>query len=211
MNIIHSRFLLFSVLSILFFTSCEKKEYQTIVELDEENIQNYIRQNNLNMIPFEESGMYYQILEEGDGAPLDYKKVIPLVYTFKTHDGSFSAVDTFAVGNRYADFLGYFPYGKAVADNQPGSPLDKEEGLKLILNQALKFTNGKIRVLVPSRLAYGRNGSGKVGPNQCIDYVIHAIDPASLPDYEDLSIRKYIPTIGMQLGDFEKSTTTGSY
>src|SRR5690606_7996385 len=101
MNIIHSRFLLFSVLSILVLTSCEKKEYQTIVELDEENIQSYIRQNNLNMVPFGESGMYYEILEEGDGSELDYKTVIPLVYTFKSHDGTFSSADTFAVGNRY--------------------------------------------------------------------------------------------------------------
>jgi len=192
---------------MLAFSSCEKKVYQTIVELDEENIQNYIRQNNLNVTPFGETGMYYQVLEEGTGAELDYKKVIPIVYSFKTHDGSYSSIDTFAVGNRYADLLGYFPYGSSVANGQPGSPLDKEEGLKVILNQALKHANGKIRILVPSRLAYGRNGSGKIGSNQSIDYTIHAIDPESLPLYEDSSIRSYIQTIGKQLSEFEKSPT----
>src|SRR5690606_5467231 len=151
-----------------------------IVEMDEENIQNYIRQNNLDMEPFGTTGMYYQIIEEGTGSVLDYKVSVPIVYSFKTHDGSYASVDTFSVGNRYADFLGYFPYGSSVANNQSGSPLDKEDGLKSVLHQVLKYGDGKIRVLVPSRLAYGRNGSGKIGSNQCIDYTIHAIAPESL-------------------------------
>jgi len=210
MNIFSSRFLLLSLLAVVAFSSCDKKVYQTIVELDEENIQEYIQKNNLNVTPFGTTGMYYEVLEDGTGEPLDYSKVVPLVYSFKTHDGSYTSVDTFAVGNRYADYLGYFPYGSSVANSQPGSPLDKEEGIKMVLKQALKNANGKIRIIVPSRLAYGRNGSGKIGSNQSIDYVIHAIDPENLPDYEDNSIKNYIPTIGNQLTDFE-TTSTGIY
>ena len=195
---------------MLAFSSCEKKVYQTVVEMDEENIQNYIRQNNLNMTAFGSTGIYYQVIQEGNGEPLDYTQVVPLVYSFKTHDGSFSSLDTFATGNRYADYLGYFPYGSSVANSQPGSPLDKEEGIKLVLKEGLKNSNGKIRILVPSRLAFGKRGSGKITANQSIDYVIHAIQPESLKDYEDNSIQKYIPTLGMQLSEFEK-TEKGSY
>lgn len=195
MNIFSSRFLVLGLFAVLVFASCEKKDYQTIVELDEENIQNYIRQNNLTMLPFGSTGMYYQVLEEGNGRELDYSEIVPLVFTLKTHDGTFSSLDTFSVINRYADYLGYFPYGSAVAGSQSGSPLDKEEGLKVVLNQVLKHANGKVRVLVPSRYAYGRNGSGKIGSNQSIDYVIHAIDTADLPAYEDYSIKNYLSSL----------------
>lgn len=210
MNIFSSRFLILSLLAVLAFSSCDKKVYQTVVEMDEENIQNYIQKNNLNMKPFEETGIYYQVIEEGSGEALNYDQLVPLVYTFKTLDGSFASADTFAVGNRYADYLGYFPYGSAVANSQPGSPLDKEEGIKMIVKQGLKNANGVIRIVVPSRLAFGKKGSGKIGPNQSIDYMIHAIDPDKLDEYEDQSIQKYIPTIDMQVSSFEK-TPTGIY
>src|SRR5690606_11031354 len=186
--IISSRFLILSLIAVVMFSSCEKKVYQTIVELDEENIQNYIQRNSLNVTALGTTGMYYEVLEHGSGEALDYKKNFPLVYSFQTLDGRHSSVDTFAVGNRYADLLGYFPYGTAVANNRPGSPLDKEEGIKMVLKQALKNANGKIRILVPSRLAFGRNGSGKIESNQSLDYIIHAIDPDDLPEYEELSI-----------------------
>lgn len=212
MNIHYSRFLVFCLFGILILSSCDKKEYQTIVELDEQNIQAYIQKNNLvGVVPFENTGMYYQIIEEGTGSPLGYDKKIPIVYSFTTHDGSYSAVDTFSNGNRYYDFLGYFPYGSSVANSGSGSPLDKEDGLKLIIQEALKNAGGKIRVLVPSRLAYGRNGQGSIGSNMSLDYTIHAIDPDDLSDYESYGIEKYIPTInGMQVADFEK-TASGIY
>ena len=209
MNIFSSRFLVLGFFALLAFASCEKKDYQTIVELDEENIQNYIRQNHLDMTPLGNTGMYYQVLEEGNGMELDYNKIVPLVFTLKTHDGSFSSLDTFSVINRYADYLGYFPYGSDVAGNQSGSPLDKEEGLKVVLNQVLKRANGKVRVLVPSRYAYGRNGSGKIGSNQSIDYVIHAIDTTDLPAYEDYSIKNYLSSLGTSTDYIE--TPSGIY
>jgi len=209
MNIFSSRFLVLGFFAVLAFASCEKKDYQTIVELDEENIQNYIRQNHLDMTPLGNTGMYYQVLEEGNGMELDYNKIVPLVFTLKTHDGSFSSLDTFSVINRYADYLGYFPYGSDVAGNQSGSPLDKEEGLKVVLNQVLKRANGKVRVLVPSRYAYGRNGSGKIGSNQSIDYVIHAIDTTDLPAYEDYSIKNYLSSLGTSTDYIE--TPSGIY
>lgn len=210
MNIFSSRFLVLGFFAVLAFASCEKKDYQTVVELDEENIQSYIRKNNLTMLPFGNTGMYYQVLEEGNGKELDYTEIVPLVYTLKTHDGSYSSLDTFSVINRYADYLGYFPYGSIVAGSQTGSPLDKEEGLKLVLNQVLKRANGKVRVLVPSRYAYGRNGSGKIGSNLSIDYVIHAIDPADLPAYEDYSIKNYLSSLGTNTSDYVE-TPSGIY
>ncbi len=196
--------------AVLAFSSCEKKEYQSISELDEQNIQQYIRQNNLDVQPLGTTGMYYEILEQGTGRELAYDQTIPLVYSFTTLDGSYSSADTFSVSNRYADFLGYFPYGSAVANNNAGSPLDKEEGMKVALNKALQQANGKLRILVPSRLAYGKNGSGNIGSNQSLDYTIHAIDPDDLPAYEDQSIQQYLGKTGIPASSFLK-TESGIY
>lgn len=199
----------FIILALLFFSACEKKEYQTIEELDNLNIQEYIRKNNLSVTQFEETGIFYSVIEEGTGKELKYEDKVPLVYTLKTLDGSYSAVDTFSASNRYYDYLGYFPYGAASA-NTPGSPLDKEEGMKVLLKKMLKNANGKIRIIVPSRLAFGRNGTKLIPSNASLDYVIHAIDTDSLPAYEDVSIRKYMVANGLQPDDFVK-TSTGIY
>lgn len=203
------KYFTFILLAAVFFTACEKKEYQTIEELDDANIQAYIQKNNLSVQEFEDTGMFYSILEEGDGAELDYEKQVPLVFTLKTLEGSYSAVDTFNVANRYYDYLGYFPYGSASA-NTPGSPLDKEIGMKVLLKKALKNGNGRIRIIVPSRLAFGRNGNKQIPSNASIDYEIHAIDSENVPAYEDQSILQYMVRNGMEVSEFEK-TETGIY
>src|SRR5690554_2781027 len=103
----------FAIFALLFFSACEKKEYQTIEELDNLAIQEYILKNNLSVTQFEESGIFYSVIEEGTGRELKYEEKVPLVYTLKTLDGSYSAIDTFSASNRYYDYLGYFPYGSA--------------------------------------------------------------------------------------------------
>lgn len=194
---------------VLYFSACQKKEYQTIDELDSLNIQEYIRKNNLNVKEFDDSGIFYTIIEEGSGQELAYENKVPLVFTLKTLDGSYSALDTFSTSNRYYDYLGYFPYGSGAA-NSPGSPLDKDEGMKMLLKETLKRANGKVRIIVPSRLAFGRNGTRDIPPNSSLDYIIHAIDVDSLPNYEDASIRQYIVSENMQVDDFTK-TNSGIY
>ncbi len=199
----------FAFLAVFLFSSCEKKEYQTIEELDAENIDAYILKNNLTLQQFEQTGIFYSIIEEGSGAELNYEEKVPLVFTLKTIDGVYSALDTFSVANRYYDYLGYFPYGSASA-NAPGSPLDKEIGMKVLLKKALKKANGKIRIVIPSRLAFGRNGTKVIPSNASIDYVIHAIDPLSIEAYENESILQYMQRSGVQVSEFAK-TETGIY
>ena len=207
MNIPRSCLRLFTAAfsAIIFFTSCEKKEYQTIEELDEENIRNYIQANGLTVQPFENTGIYYQILKEGTGRDISYTERIPLVFTQRSLDGQYQAVDTFATNNRYIDFFGYFPFGSSYA-GQPGSPVEKEESIKLVIRQALKKTDGKIRVIVPSRQLWGRNGvrSRGIPPNASIDYTIHVID--DIDQYEDHLIQKAIVNAGYGVNEFTKNS-----
>src|SRR5690606_840200 len=135
MNIPCPRFSLsVAFLSAILFTSCEKKEYQTIEELDEENIRNYIQANGLTVQPFENSGIYYQVLQEGTGKDIEYTDRVPLVFSQRSLDGRYQAVDSLHSNNRYADFFGYFPFGSSYA-GQPGSPVEKEESMKQVVKQ----------------------------------------------------------------------------
>ena len=205
MNIPCPRFsLLVACFSAILFASCEKKEYQTIEELDEENIRNYIQANGLTVQPFENTGIYYQILQEGTGKNIEYTDRIPMVFTQRSLNGQYQAVDSLHTNSRYADYFGYFPFGSSYA-GQPGSPVEKEESMKMVVKRALKKAGGKIRVIVPSRQLWGRNGlrSRGIPPNASIDYTIHVID--DIDQYDDYQIRKAIVNAGYTVDEFTKN------
>lgn len=218
MNLSIRRISLLSLFGVALFAACKKQEYQSLEALDAANIEAYIRANNLQVEPLGNTGMYYQILEEGTGNDISYTGQYPLVYTMKSLDGAYSVADTFASTNRYFDYLGYFkgqnPQGSTLA-NIPDSlaVMEQDNGLKMAIRTALKKTDGQIRVLIPSRLlSYGRNGVPEQGipSNASMDYVIRVIDSASMPAYEDVSIRKRMETAGLNMSEFTK-TATGIY
>ncbi len=157
---------------LLALVSCEK-DYKSIAELDKKNIQEYMQKNNLNMIA-DTSGIYYEIISPGTGAPIDYKDKIPMHFSQKSLDGAYINADT--IINRYADFFGYL------------SPIGIREGVK----KYLKNRGGKIRLIVPSRQAFGRNGTTKIPANASLDYVVTVLDDKKLSAYEDNSIKKYL-------------------
>ena len=164
----------FTALSAVSLSSCTK-EYETIEQIDERNIQAYIKQNALSgMQPYGSTGVYYQILTPGKGTAMEYSEKVPLVFTFKSVDNSFSSNDT--IVNHYGGFLGYFGL----------------EGVRTGIKEVLIKRGGQIRLIVPSRSAYGRNGSGDIPGNTSIDVTVRALDIAGLPAYEDIMISKYM-------------------
>lgn len=218
MNLSIKRISLLSLLGITLFAACKKQEYQSIEELDTANIDAYIRANNLTVQPLGNTGMFYQVLEEGKGNDIDYGGRYALVYTTRSLDGVYSVTDTFSSASRYFDYLGYFlgasPQGTAISTNPTyQQQIERDEGLKMAIRTMLKKTDGQLRVLIPSRLLpYGRNGSTELGipSNASMDYVIRVIDSASMPAYEDLSIRKRMEALGLTLSDYQK-TESGIY
>ncbi|QNL51467.1 FKBP-type peptidyl-prolyl cis-trans isomerase [Olivibacter sp. SDN3] len=206
------------LLVLTVFAACNKQEYQSVEALDAQNIEAYIQANNLNVQPLGNTGMYYQVVEEGKGAELDYTGRYPIVYTVKSLDGSYNVADTFSASNRYMDYLGYFLGSSPQGSSAAASPnyqeiFERDEGLKHILRNVLQKADGKVRVLIPSRLLnYGPNGNDDLGipPNASMDYVLHVIDSASMPAYEDASIRKRIEALGLNLEEYE-TTESGIY
>ncbi|MFB2117741.1 FKBP-type peptidyl-prolyl cis-trans isomerase [Parapedobacter sp. 2B3] len=190
------------IMAIVSLMGCEKKTYQSFEELDNANIREYIQRNNLTVHQYKETDLFYQILEEGTGNPIDYTKTYPIVYTVKSLDGVYNAVDTLSSANRYADYFGYFPFGSAYA----GTPTVERTGdFKEVIREVLQKTNGKLRIIVPSRIMYGRKGLPRLGipPNASLDYVVTIHD--NFADYEEAVIQRMIANASLDIDDFTKS------
>jgi FKBP-type peptidyl-prolyl cis-trans isomerase FkpA len=129
------------------FAGCEK-EYQSIEQVDAQKIQNYITTQKLNLTK-DSSGIYYQVLSQGTGAAPKNSEVVYFTYTAKSVDGK-----EYFPPNTYSfttNFLGYV----------------RPEGWRLALSHINK--GGRVRVVFPSTLGFGRNGSGKIAGNEVLD------------------------------------------
>ena len=171
-----------ALLLVIGLASCRKNDVNiTIQQFDQQQIQNYIQQNGLSGMVQDTSGgdttgIYYKILQVGTGAVIDYPDTINYVYTAKSFDGQYSSLDT--IVNHTFSYLGH------VAPN----------GMQLALKNILKRKGTIARLLIPSRLCYGRNGAGSgsntINGNQCMDFTVHIIDNQST--YDELCIKNYI-------------------
>ena len=180
--------------------SCTK-DYPSIAEIDNQSIQQYLTQNNLNMTKYtfnDTSEFYYQVVKPGTGPVIEYTQRVPLLLTIRSLDGTYSSLDTFS--NRYANYLGYFEL----------------EPVRIAVKELLGRKNGQVRVIIPSRFAYGRNGSGNIPGNASLDLTVSVLDEDKLPAYEDEVIRGYLERNGMtgftrtSTGIFYKIGTPGT-
>jgi FKBP-type peptidyl-prolyl cis-trans isomerase len=152
------------------------KTYPTIAEVDAQAVTNYIQSNNLSVQQYGQTGIYYQVTQVGTGPNIDYSTQIPLIYTIKTLDGTYASIDTF--NNRYAGYFGYF----------------KPDSLREVIKNALVKQGGSIRVIIPSRFAFGKAGSGSVPGNSSVDFTVTALTATKVAEYDDFTILKYIQT-----------------
>src|ERR1700743_2316905 len=153
------------VLSTICFLSCRKNRNDIdIKQYDQQQIQNYIAVNGItgmqrDLTNGDTTGIYYKIINPGDPTkPVDYPDTVAYVYTESTFNGKFAVTDT--VLDHYNGCLGH------VTPN----------GLMLSIRNLLKYKGGKMRVLIPSHLAYGEKGihigstniaNNKKAGNQC--------------------------------------------
>ncbi len=181
------KFFTLLLLSAACFVSCRKVTNDPdIKQYDQQQIQSYIAANGLtgmvrDTTMGDTTGTYYQILSPGKGEQLNYPSTVSYVYTLRSFDGKYIASDT-AVNHSYG-ILGH------VVPN----------GLMLAIVNNLKYNGGKMRVLVPSHLAYGKSGKGsgsntltntRIGGNQCLDITVNLIvDQAA---YDQLVIKNYM-------------------
>jgi FKBP-type peptidyl-prolyl cis-trans isomerase FkpA len=159
---------------------------------DEQQIQTYLSANDLTGFSTDTTkdgtgttGIHYKIISQGTGDTLKYSDRISLVYTVKTMDGKYASVDT--ITNHFVDFLGHL-----TNDNLP-------RGVELAIHNLLKYKGSNMRIMIPSRLAYGVNGYGsgsitnvnsRIAGNQSLDYYVHVIGDQDA--YDDQVIKNYM-------------------
>jgi len=147
------QFLLFS-LFIALFSACKKESYDATKQavIDETRIQKYIAANNLTMTK-DPRGFYYQIIKQVDGDHPTDTSTIQVTYTGKLLNGStFDAADVATID-----------LSTAIKGWQYGLPLVGADG---------STTYSRIRLIIPSALAYGSTASSSVPANSVLDFTI---------------------------------------
>ncbi|MRX47163.1 FKBP-type peptidyl-prolyl cis-trans isomerase [Pedobacter puniceum] len=159
-----------SVLAI----SCEK-ETRSLKEIEDQLIQEYIRSNNLNFTK-DTTGFYYQVIDEGNSN-------LPILkYSDKVRIGQKTTsinkavnYETSIYNPTQADFVGYI------------KPIPWRESIRKLRK------GGVVRILIPSYLAYGKDGFGTNVPgNSILDTRIEVVDDTNLELYEDRLINRYL-------------------
>lgn len=211
---------LLSMLLVL-FSSC-KKEYGSIEELDEKNIQAYLDANSQVQFNGHTDGYYYTILEPGTGAEIKNSDSIFYSFAFKSLFGKvYNETHYLRVPGTY---LGYSDVFIIAGTGYLFKPVREVYSL-------LK-RGGKAQLILPSRMAFGKNGlsSAGIGPNETLLVELgispytkkHELDEAMMTQFiadnnltfttDPSRIRYNITTPGTgteQIGDF--STITCNY
>lgn len=131
---------------LVLFNSC-KKEYETIQSIDDAKIQAYIKKNNLTVTK-DPSGFYFQVTDPGTGVPLLDKDSVLYNLNIKSLEGTnFYTTANFSNEGTYLGYLVPASYRAALT------------GLK---------SGAKVKVILPSYLAYGKNGTALVPSNEII-------------------------------------------
>lgn len=141
-----SKYILASLAVMLLFNSCEK-EYESIESIDDAKIKAYIQKNNIPAVK-DPSGFYYQILEPGTGGPLLNKDSVFYTSVVKSLTGT-----TYYEPKEFSNEGTYLGYVTPVAYRTAMYTINR---------------GGKVRVIVPSYLAFGKNGSGSVPSNEVV-------------------------------------------
>jgi FKBP-type peptidyl-prolyl cis-trans isomerase len=208
-------FLLFTMA----IASCRKSGNDIDIKTyDNNQIRDYIAANGLSVmkrdtVGGDTSGVYYQILNQGKGAALNYDTRITYVLSVKSLDGKFVAADTIASsiiisGSAYRTVAGH-------GNDAVGLMIPK--GLMMAIHNAMKYKGTTARILVPSRLAYGVSGltvgTSRLPGNESLDYTINVLDDdntTAMAAYDDLSIRKYCTANNIDINSYKK-TQSGLY
>ncbi len=130
----------FIFLSLIVF-SCKKDSNQP--QVDQNLIEAYVSENQLDG-QFTSSGLYYVIIQPGTSNHPTINSSVNCSYTGYTLDNAVFDEGSSITFGLYQVIAGW------------------QEGIQLI------GKGGKIKLIIPSDLAYGSAGSGSIGPNEVL-------------------------------------------
>ncbi|TAF43328.1 MAG: hypothetical protein EAZ51_06730 [Sphingobacteriales bacterium] len=166
----------------VFTISC-KKETRNLTQVQDEEIKSFLG-NSVSNFTKDTSGIYYQILEQPTGDSLKNSDQIFYYQNLKTTEGvQIANSDRF---NYVTNFLGYLTRPEL-------GPIGYYKTI-----MALAKRGGKIRSIIPSYLAYGKDGSGSlIKGNAIIDATFEIFDAKNTSAAEDTIISRYIKTLNL--------------
>ncbi len=173
----------------LIFTSC-KKDYESIQSVDSQKISDYIAKNNLTGMVADsaKTGYYYQIVTQGTGAFL--KNTDSVLYNGEIKGMENGTVYSNSSNNGNGNLSTYVGYTSQL--NGVTIPAIREVLLKMI-------RGGVARILLPSYLAYGKNGSGNIPSNENIDLTITTYPEVTQAERDDKLIQQFIASKGLNM------------
>lgn len=144
---------------ILGFAACKKDDNTPQREKDDKKLQEYFKANGIDPATLvkRNSGLYYQLLQEGTGDKVFPGDKVSVHYTGTLLDGT--KFDSSHDRSKPFEFT--VGYGQVIAG--------WDEGLTLMR------VGEKARLFLPSHLGYGRGGSGTIPGNAPIIFEIEVL------------------------------------
>jgi len=173
------------LLSLIILNSC-KKEYESVQSIDDRKIEEYIASNNITNAVKDPSGFYYQVLTQGSGEPFKNSDSVLYKVTVKSLLNG-TVYYTSPVNSNIGTYVGYS--NSLLGLNVPG--------VRLAIHSL--NAGGTARVILPSYLAFGKNGNTTNGvpSNELIDVTITTFPEKNQRLLDDRLIREYLQSKGL--------------
>ncbi|WP_410219866.1 FKBP-type peptidyl-prolyl cis-trans isomerase [Pedobacter sp.] len=158
------------LVSFVVFNSCTK-EYESIESVDKAKIEAYIKKNNLSMK--DTLGFYYQIINEGTGNFLKNTDSVLYDFDIKSLDGQvYQSNDIYS---NSATYVGYV--------TSPGA-------FRTVMYKLKR--GGHAKIIIPSYLAFGKNGNGNIPSNEVIVTDLKIFKEASQVELDENRIKAFL-------------------
>ncbi|WP_052265912.1 FKBP-type peptidyl-prolyl cis-trans isomerase [Pedobacter kyungheensis] len=181
------------LLATVIFSSC-KKEYESIQSIDDAAIKSYISKNNLtSMVPDpDKTGFYFQVTNPTDGNLFLNSDSIFYDITVKSMQSGSTYLQSPVNGNlgTYVGYLNGFFQSSLSTSVTYNIPALRTAAL------ALK-PGGTARILLPSYLAFGRNGAGPIPSNENLDFTLKSYPYRKQWLFDDVKIQNFLTSKGL--------------
>lgn len=188
--------LLTLIVASTIFSSC-KKEYDSIQTVDDSAIAAYISKNKLTSMVADslKTGFYYQVTNPTTGSFFANKDSILYDVTIKSMNSGTQYLQSPTYSNlgTYVGYLNSF-YQSSLTVNGTAPTWN----IPAFRTAALKLKpGGSARILLPSYLAFGRNGAGSIPSNENLDITLTSYPYAKQWQFDDYKITNYLATKGL--------------
>lgn len=179
---------LFALLALTLCVSACKKEYDSIETVDDAALKAYLTKNNLNLMQPDpdNTGFYYQVTNPSTGTLFQNSDSVFYDVTVKSLAGTIYFQSS-SNGN-WGTYVGYLNKFSPTAQSQPitfNIPALRTATLGL-------KPGGSARILLPSYLGFGKNGSGPVSSNENLDFTITTYPFRTQWQFDDSKIQNYL-------------------